>query len=323
MKFSANSLKKLIKGACYYEIERGYVTPYKFSKNQLDMMQKESFDEFWRERAVFSAGIRLEIKTTSEFIAFDYKTSLGTALWERSNSVDIWVNGVLFSVLHLRESKGKVRVSLPTGEKSVCVYLPIDCKFSIKNFEIDGAYKTVKDKGQRVLVIGDSITQGYGTMFSSGSYFNVLQRLSGYNMLDQGIGGYRCEPDDLMYVDGFEPDKIITFLGTNWYDAPHCYDYEGATVGFYKRLTEMYPDKQILSISPIWRGDDSLDSERFDWCRSIVKRECQKYENISFVDGFTLIPNVLDCYCDKVHPNEYGCLLLATNIYKEMKKVKF
>ena len=322
MKFSANSLKKLIKGACYYEIDRGYVTPYKFSKKQIDSMEREGFDPFWRERAVFTAGIRLEIKTDSSYISFDYKSSMGTSLCDRSNSLDVWVNGELYSVLHLEKAKGNVKIDLPKGEKHVAIYLPNDCRFSVKSLTIDGYYKSVKDKGQRVLVIGDSITQGYGPMFSSGSYFNELQRMTGYNMLNQGIGGYRCEPVDLMYVDGFEPDKIVTFLGTNWYEHL-AYDYEGATRDFYKRLTELYPDKQILAVSPIWRCDDSLDRERFDWCRGIVKRECAKHENITFVEGYSLIPNVEDCFCDKVHPNEYGCYMIAKNLHKEMKKIGF
>ena len=31
MKLSAESLKKLTKGACYYETERGYLTAFKYS----------------------------------------------------------------------------------------------------------------------------------------------------------------------------------------------------------------------------------------------------------------------------------------------------
>ena len=323
MKLTANSLKKLVKGACYFEVNRGYLTAYKYSKAQLDLMNAPGYDSFWRERGSFSAGIRIELKTDSDFISFDYKATDGTKLTDRSNSLDVWVSSTLYSVLHLEKSQGSVRIDLPKGEKKVAIYLPCDCKFSIKRFFVSGHYKVVKDKSPSVLVIGDSITQGYGPAFSSGSYFNELQRQTGYNMLNQGIGGYRCEPQDLMYVEGFIPDKIITFLGTNWYDAPNEYDYETATVGFYKRLTELYPDKQILSISPIWRGNSDLDVERFTWCREIVKRECLKYENITYVDGFTLIPNVLDCFCDTVHPNEYGCLMIATNIHKVMKKIKF
>ncbi len=322
MKFSAKSLKKLIKGACYFEIERGYLTAFRFCKNQIDFTKKDGYNQAWRDRAIFSGGIRLELKTNSNFISFDYKIYKADCSFGRSNSLDVWVNGALFSTLFVDKLNGSVSLELPTGDKAVAIYLPNYCQISIKNFTIDGSYKSVKNKGQRVLVIGDSITQGYGSMFSSGSYFNELQRITGYNMLNQGIGGYRCEPQDLMYVEDFEPDKIITLLGTNWYNV-ESYDYENATIDFYKRLTEMYPDKQILSISPLWRGDNGLDTERFKWCVEIAKRECKKYASITPVDGFTLVPNVEECFCDKLHPNEYGCLLLAQNLHKIMKKIKF
>ena len=323
MKFSANSLKKLVKGACYFETVRGYLISFKYSKAQLDLMNQEGYDEFWRVRGNISAGIRIEFITDSDFVSFDYKACLGSALSDRSNTLDAWIDGALYSVIHLESLKGNVKIDLPKGEKRVCIYLPCDSQLWIKNFTIEGRYKSVKDKGQKVLVIGDSITQGYGPTFSSGSYFNELQRQTGYNMLNQGIGGYRCEAKDLMYVEGFEPDKIVTFLGTNWYDAEDVYPYEKATADFYNRLTELYPNKQIMSISPLWRGDEGFNAERFKWCTDIVKNECKKHENITLVDGFTLLPGVFECFCDKLHPNEYGCKILATNIHKEMKKNKF
>jgi len=207
MKFSAENLKKLIKGACYFEIDRGYLTAFKYSREQMDMMGREGYDEFWRERGSFSAGIRLELRTDADLISFEYRATDGTSLQERSNSVDVWVNGILFSVLTPENRRGGIQIELPDGEKTVAIYFPCDCRFSIKNFTVNGSYKSIKDKGQRVLVIGDSITQGYGPTFSSSSYFNELQRRTGYNMLNQGIGGYRCEPNDVMRVCGFEPYK--------------------------------------------------------------------------------------------------------------------
>ena len=323
MKFSANSLKKLIKGACYFEAEGGYLTAFRFSKKQIEMTKRDGYNEAWRNRVLFSGGIRLELKTNARSISFDYKAYFGDCeVGGRSKTLDAWVNGVLYSVTNIDKLFGKLSIALPEGEKLVKIYLPNYCMFSIKSFTVDGNYKSVKDKGQRVLVIGDSITNGFGSLFSSGSYFNELQRLTGYNMLNQGIGGYRCEPEELVPVDGFVPDKIITFLGTNWYNCPDQYDYEKATVDYYKKLTEMYKGKQIIAISPIWR-DDGVERERFDWCRSIVKRECEKYESITFVDGYTLVPNIEQCFCDKIHPSEYGCLLLAQNLYKIIKTAKF
>lgn len=322
MKFSNNSLKKLIKGACYFEINNGYLDAYKYSKAQLDLIKEQICDKCWWDRATFTPGIRIEIETNSDFISFDYKIPYGNQLSARSNSLDVWVDGVLYSIFRTEALKGNFKIDLPKGNKMVVIYLPNDCRFSIKNFTIDGNYKSVKTKGQRVLVIGDSITQGYGPLFSSGSYFNALQRKCGYDMLDQGIGGYRCEARDLIYIDGFNPDKVMVFLGTNYYDAPDLYDYEKGTVDFYKRLNELYPDKEILAISPLWRNDEP-DRERLSWCIDIIRRECAKYENITLIDGFTLVPNVDDCFCDRLHPNKYGCEILANNIYNTMKKIKF
>lgn len=321
MKFSSNSLKKLIKGACHFEVERGYLSAFRFSKGQIDMTKRDGYNEAWRNRVLFSGGIRLELKTNARSISFSYKAYFGDCeVGGRSKTLDAWVDGVLYSVTNIDKLSGRVSLALPEGEKLVKIYLPNYCMLSIKDFTVDGSYKSVKDKGQRVLVIGDSITNGFGPMFSSGSYFNELQRLTGYNMLNQGIGGYRCEPEELEPVEGFVPDKVITFLGTNWYNCPDCYDYEKATVEYYEKLTELYKGKKIIAISPVWRNDD-VDRERFDWCRSIVKRECQRHENITFVDGYTLVPNVEECFCDKIHPNEYGCLLLAQGLHKIMKRV--
>ena len=166
---SANSLKKLVKGACYYEINRGYLIAYKYSKAQLDLMNRDGYDEFWRDRGSFSAGIRLEMKTDANVISFDYKAHKGLSLVDRSNSVDVWVNGVLYSVLRPEKNKGSIKIDLPSGEKRVEIYYPCDCQFWVKNFTVEGSYESIKNKRQKVLVIGDSITQGYGPAFSSGS----------------------------------------------------------------------------------------------------------------------------------------------------------
>ena len=73
MKFSVNSLKKLIKGACYFESEGGYLTPFRFSKAQIDLTKNDGYNEAWRNRVLFSGGIRLELITDAENISFDYK----------------------------------------------------------------------------------------------------------------------------------------------------------------------------------------------------------------------------------------------------------
>jgi len=324
MKLSHKTLSKFAKGALHYSVDKGYVTFHRYSPEQIAFMAREDYDYGWRNRAKFSGGIRLEFKTDAKNISFDYTAS---DAHERSNTVDLYLDGVLCSVYAIGDRlKGHVHFTLPEGEKKVTVYYPCESIFRIKNFELDGGYKAVKDKVPKVLVIGDSITQGAGPEISSAAYLHSLSRKTGYNLLGQGVGGYRYEARDLMRIEGYEPDKIIVFLGTNYYDAEcleRCsYDYAPAVKEFYKRLNELYPDVPVLCVTPLWRNNN-VDMDRLLWCADRIKEACADYENVTVVDGFTLVPNVDECFSDKVHPNAYGSELLATNLAKAMKKAHF
>ncbi|MBQ9743541.1 MAG: SGNH/GDSL hydrolase family protein [Clostridia bacterium] len=321
MKLSDTTVKKFYKGAVHFEKDRGYLIAYKYSKAQLDYMANPSYDHGWRWRAKISGGIRLELITDATELSFDYTAS---HTHETANTVDLYIDNILYSVYEIGEKlKGKITFTMPKGEKRATVYLPCESIFGIKNFEINGGYKSVKSKGPKILVLGDSITQGAGPQIASASYLNTLSRELNATFLGQGVGGYRYEPCDLMRVDGFEPDKIIVFLGTNYYDTPlEQYDYKGAVNEYYRVITEMYPDIPILSITPLWRNND-VDFDRLHWCIDTIKDACSHYEQVIVADGFSLVPNVDQCFSDGVHPNAYGSRLLATNLISFMKKSNF
>jgi hypothetical protein len=318
MKLSNKTLSKLIKGACYFEIKDGYLSSYRFSKAQIENLSQNAYDKCWLTYALMSGPQRIEFKTSSTEISFDYKASKSHA----NNTIDLYIDNVLYHVYHINDTlKGKVEFFLPQGQKLVSIYMPCESTVQIKNFTINGGYKSVKKSEKRVLIIGDSITQGAGPEVASLAYANALARELGYDILAQGIGGYRYEPNDIMKIDGFEPDKIIVALGTNWYD-DSSYDYELNVSEFYKKLTSVFPNIPILAITPIWRSDiDNWD--RFIWCINKIKDTCAKYECIRLVDGFTLVPNVEECFSDKAHPNCFGSLMYSSNLIKSIRKLKF
>ena len=63
--------------------------------------------------------------------------------------------------------------------------------------------------------------------------------------------------------------------------------------------------------------------DRFVWCREIATNEALKYDNITVIDGFDLVPHVHECFCDKVHPNAYGYELMANNLAFIFKEIGF
>ena len=173
-----------------------------------------------------------------------------------------------------------------------------------------------------ILAYGDSITQGAGPDIASLSYVNSLTREYKYEIIDQGIGGYRFEASHLMKIDGISPDRIIVALGTNYYDAPDIYDYEKAVYDYFKRLNEIYPNTKKLVITPLYRTRE-LDENRFEWCRGVIKENALKYENTFVADGDKLMPNDPVTLSDGVHPSTYGSMMIAKNLIKIMKEIKF
>ncbi len=324
MKLSNKTLKRLVRGAIYFEEEKGYLAFHRYSKAQTEYMADPSYDYGWRNWAKFTGGIRLEFKTDSQNISFEY---LASCQHERSNTVDLYIDNVLHHVYKIEDKlKGSIHFTLPKGEKTVAIFLPCESIFKIKGFTIDGSYKTTKDKRPKLLVIGDSITQGAGPEFASASYINILTREFKFNILDQGIGGYRYEAEDLMRIEEFVPDRIMVLLGTNYYEVgafERCgYDYAKAVKDFYQRLNQLYPSVPKLAVTPIYRTRD-LDMERFMWCIDTIKAECAKYDNIYVADGFKLMPNDPVSLSDGVHPSTYGSVMLAKNLMKLMKEIKF
>lgn len=319
MKLSANTLKKLVRGACHFEINRGYLSCYHYTPEQFDYLAT-THDPAWLMRAHVSAGVRIEMITGATEISFEYRV---TDYGSPDNTVDVYCDGVAIAVYRPEgNGRGKVFFALPEGEKEVSIYLPSDCHFEIKNFTVNDRYKSPRQKRTPVLLIGDSISQGYGTFMSGATYVNVLQRLTRYDILNQGIGGYRYDAGILTPIEGFAPEKIIVALGTNYYDVPE-YDYEGDVIRFYERLHEVYGDRPVLSITPLWRCDDGFNAARHAECIAIIKRECAKYPNVTVLDGYTVVPHIEECFCDKLHPNAYGSLLYAQGIARAIKEIRF
>lgn len=319
MKLSNLSIKKLVKGACYFEERDGYLYPYHYTKEQIDYF-RDLVD--WGPRARFGAGIKIELYTEATKLGFKV---CPVAFNPDQTTIDIYVNDVAHAICPLTESKpSKLEFDLPEGKKKVSIYLPINCEVGVRGLEFNGGYRAVKEKKMPVLVIGDSITQGYGAVYAGASYINVLSRLYGMEILNQAIGGYRFDEGGVQKIDGFEPQRVLVALGTNYYDAPDLYDYEDETVRFFEKLHRLYGDKKTAIVTPVWRNDRDVQWDRLNWCVSIIKRECAKYDNITVINGFDLIPPINECFMpDKVHPNTYGMLNMAENLNRALKKIKF
>lgn len=316
MVLTNEELKKIYFGAYEFEeTNQGYLQAFQYSKKQIKYF--EGAMEMWYDRCTATTAKTLEFSTTATRLSFEYKI-----IWKGSeDSFEITVDGLVSGIKYIKDlpDSGTIEWELPRGKKDVVIYLAADATVLIRNFTID-ADVIPAVKGEKVLWLGDSITQGYGPLRSSCTYVSVANRILNYDIINQGIGGYIYDKNSLMKMEGYDPDKIIVALGTNQYgdkDMSKVEEYYETLIGIYGN------DIPILCITPLWRGDseDGLPT-LMSFCKK-VKDIAGQYKNVQIVDGMKMVPHFSEYFLDNLHPNCLGCEIYGRNLVDEIKRIGF
>ena len=315
MKLLNEQLKEICYGAfSIFETEDGYLQSFQYTQQQMQYFMESS--EFWYDRCKASNAKTLEFSTRATQFSLEYKI-----IWVGSeDSIELAVDGLITKIYYVKDlhKEGKITFEMPAGEKKVMVYLPADATILIRNCEINADVSSVEKK-EKVLWMGDSITQGFGPLRSAHTYVSVANRLLNYDIINQGIGGYIYDKNVLVHMEGYSPDKIIVSLGTNQYGTESMKDIEE----YYERLSEVYGDRPVLSITPIWRGDSPEGVEVLTKFCQKIKDICTKYSNITIVEGFRLVPHLSEYFLDNLHPNSLGSEIYGRNLVLAIQEAGF
>ncbi len=304
---SNEQLKKIYFGALRFEEVDGYLAAFQYTAAQQDYFAR--VNPFWYDRSLATTAKTLEFTTDADEISFEFKI-----VWAGSlDSVELEVGGKIIKWYELDKlpREGKIVFALPAGEKYVRVYLPADATMHIRSFTYDSpAGRLVPGKkGAKVLWMGDSITQGYGPYRSAFTYVSVANRILGYDIINQGIGGYVYDKNVIVDM-GYRPEKIIVAMGTNQHRDPT----DTAVREYYAALRQVYGDTPVVCVTPLWRGDTPDNCAALLRYSGFIKDVCAQYGNITVVDGFELVPHEERYFLDRLHPNVDGCILYGTRL---------
>ena len=309
-------LQKIYFGAySFRETEDGWLQAFQYTDEQMAYFST-AFD-FWYDRCMATTAKTLEFTTRAKSLSFEYRF-----IWTGSqDSFELSLGGQITEIRYVKDlpEEGKLDWQLPEGEKDVVIYLPADATVLIRNFTVDGDVTPAK-KNEKVLWLGDSITQGYGPLRSAQTYVSVANRLLNYDIINQGIGGYVYDKKSLLKMPGYTPDKIIVALGTNQFGCETMQDVEE----YWETLIGLYGTEiPVLCVTPLWRGDvpDGFPTlSRF--CEN-VKKIAGQYPNVKIVDGFTLVPHLPEYFLDNLHPNCLGTEVYGRNLVEAIRKLGF
>ena len=315
MILTTTQLRDIYFGALHFsETGDGWLQAFQYPKARMDYFREVS--DFWFERCDASTAKTLEFTTDAKKFSLEYKI-----IWKGSeDTFELMQDGLVTRICYVKDipDEGTLSFDLSAGTKSVVLYLPADATVLLRGVCIEGDY-TPAVKGPKVLWMGDSITQGFGPLRSAHTYVSVANRLLNWDIVNQGIGGYVYDKNALERFEGFNPEKIVISMGTNQFGDEDMTGIEE----YYALLHELYGDTPVLSITPIWRGDCPGGEpvlERF--CREL-KKICLRYDNITVVDGFSLVPHLPEYFLDNLHPNALGMEIYGRNLVLAMEKTGF
>ena len=333
MKLSLEQIKNIAFGAAYVEQIDEEIVLHRFTKEQEELYR--AVDSGFYNKSFANSCITLEFKTnsTSLFLKSHIKPRSSRTFFSHDIFVDNTLCGVLRGKFENNEdlSAGKVVESeFSLGEKgiekNVRIHLPWSCSSDIIELSLDdGATLIPVKKSCKMILFGDSITQGYDADYTSNSYASRVMLNFNAEVRNKGIGGEIFRPELARLADAeFEPNIITVAYGTNDWATEVARDtFVGRINEFFDELTRNYPNAKIFIISPIWRADwmDNHSFGDFSDIRKELQKIANKHQSIRLIDGFNFVPQDRELFSDKyLHPNDEGFKYYAKSLANELSK---
>ena len=288
------------------------------------------------DRSLCSAGVKLCFRTDSPSLA------LGVEVEKYSSrsffSFDVTVNGAMVgSLCNFSEQtlpaayaeavfpmgKFEKSFSLGEGEKTVSIYFPFGARVADLSIGLaDGAsFAPVKPK-KRLLVYGDSITQGYDARYPARRYGARLADALEAEEINKGIGGEIFRPALAELSDEKDIDYVTVAYGTNDWTGIEQDCFLASAKAFYAALSARYPEAKIFAITPIWRKDFQKETPfgNFLEVRERIAEAVKDLENVTLIEGFDLVPHDENLFADlRLHPRDEGFDHYAENLIAQIR----
>ncbi len=320
-------IKKLVHGAAYIEEGDGAISFFRFTKEQQELYKTVSQDFY--TKCFATSGISLEFETDSENLGLSVSVTRGSSRTYFTHS--IFVNGERIGELsgdigNTENAKFKKYFKLGVGIKTVCILFPWSVASSLLGLETDdNAILYPIEKKRKILMFGDSITQGYDASSPELSYAAQISRNLDAEALNKGIAGEQFFARLTESGENFFPELITVAYGTNDWRHSTREKFEKECKAFFTNLRKNYPDVKIVAVTPLWRVDIENRQEFGEPLRFIsnyIKQVCDSIPNTAVIDGFDLVPHNAELYqTDGVHPIDSGFMHYGRNLLKELIKL--
>ena len=339
MRLTTEQIKDITLGTIYISEDTDGVIFHRFSEAEEEMyrdldIKRKRTDSL---RVMTPAGVKLSFKTNSTSLKISADLSFSS---RRFFAFDIFENGSLltsltsfkeselpfeFSILNYELGHFEEAVGLSEGEKEITIHLPWSAKMNNFKLFLDEGSTVIPTKKptKKIMLYGDSITQGFDALYPHRRYASQLADFLGAEEFNKAIGGEVFNPLLATHKADFTPDYITVAYGINdWLDDRES-SFKKDAREFYSRISSAYPNSKIFAITPIWTS--VYNAERkvgpFSFVAEHISEITKDLPNVTVIRGDDLVPHYTDLFADLfLHPRDAGFDFYAANLYKEIKK---
>lgn len=322
LKFTDSNLclnNKILKNIFFENHEKTNLFSYRLSEKQLRYLELLNYDLYVRGRChpnVIISFLQMDKKVIFKFLV--------EVCAREHFDIDVYVDGLYYKNIQyeIKNLPFVFSVELEMQYSHIELFMSNLCSWEIVS--IDGEIKEIEEPFhserpmRKILLLGDSISQGMETNCPSLTYANLIYKHKGYEILNQSIGGICFDPHFLKLVPQINFDRIIIMLGTNdILKGVEIVKIKANIDAYFQELIRKFKRENIIVISPIHLlvNDNSILYKE-EVVRKKIEENVKLYQ-LELIDGRTFFPRSLYFYYDDgIHPNEIGNFLMYDFIKK-------
>lgn len=329
MRLDFQQIKAITQGAETIKEENGAFWFSRFTEEELALyLARPGFDY----RARGTSGIQIEFTTDATSLFLQVVTPQ-PPFYHRLFAYDILVDERLAgqlknfgdnpengfydtSVFHTDHPCGSF--PLGSGIKKVRIVFPWSMSLGLECMELtDATFAEPVKRNKKLLIYGDSITQGACSLFPSLTYAARLTQWLEADAICKAVGSECYCPDLVRAARVPEPDVLVASYGANdWY---HCTREELAENcrRFWEVLCEKYPNARKFALTPIrcLGPRDPQTFGPFESVRQVIRSVTAEFPDVTVIDCTDFVSRDQADFGDLwVHPNHIGFGLFFENL---------
>ena len=337
MKLDLNDYRRIALGCACVSEEDGKIRFHRFTEAEELFYKKRDglLGKSLSKRCSAPAGVRLCFATDSKRLKLSVTT--GKATSRSYFSFDVFENGRLlghldnfkeeelaenYTVQQFPLGRQEKSFALSEGMSEITVYFPWSVFIDDMEIELDdGAEIAPIRPNKKLLVYGDSITQGYDARRPSQRYAARIADFLGAEEINKAIGGEIFVPGLVKDKLDLAPDCITVAYGTNDWSTTDGKEFSQNVRSFYASLSRNYPNTPIFAITPIWRAnfEDAKPFGDFFSVERIIRDATADLPNVEVISGFDLVGHDRKLFADlRLHPRDEGFCEYFENLSKKI-----